>query len=59
MLNVGKSAFIKYMIVKYNVLFCSGGKHTDIMNLVFNQDMNTCSCVIFDIPRANRGRNDI
>lgn len=53
--NIGKSAFIKYMIVKHNVLFCSGGKHTDIMNLVFNQDMDNCSCVMFDIPRANRG----
>ena len=53
--NKGKSAFIKYMVVKYNCLFCSGGKHTDIMNLVFNQDMRTCRCVIFDIPRANKG----
>ena len=53
--NIGKSAFIKYMIIKHNVLFCSGGKHTDIMNLVFNQDMDSCSCVMFDIPRANRG----
>lgn len=25
------------------------------MNLVFNQDMDECSCVMFDIPRANRG----
>lgn len=53
--NIGKSAFIKYMIVKHNILFCSGGKHSDIMNLVFNQNMNDCNCVIFDIPRANRG----
>ena len=53
--NVGKSAFIKYMIVKHKVLFCCGGKYSDIMNLVFNQDMNECSCVIFDIPRANKG----
>jgi len=53
--GIGKSAFIKYMIVKYNVLFCSGGKHTDIMNLVFNQDMDRCNCVMFDIPRANKG----
>lgn len=53
--NIGKSAFIKYMIVKYKVLFCSGGKHSDIMNLVFNQDMDACNCVMFDIPRANRG----
>lgn len=53
--NVGKSAFIKYMIVKHKVLFCSGGKYTDIMNLVFNQDMDVCNCIMFDIPRANRG----
>ncbi len=53
--NIGKSAFIKYMIVKHKVLFCSGGKHSDIMNLVFNQDMDECNCVMFDIPRANKG----
>ena len=53
--NIGKSSFIKYMIVKHKVLFCSGGKHTDIMNLVFNQDMDNCNCVMFDIPRANKG----
>lgn len=53
--NIGKSAFIKYMIIKHKILFCSGGKHADIMNLVFNQDMDETSCVMFDIPRANKG----
>lgn len=53
--NIGKSAFIKYMIVKYGILFCSGGKYTDIMNLVFNQDMNNCKAVMFNIPRAHEG----
>ena len=53
--NIGKSAFVKYMIVKHQILYCSGGKYTDIMNLVFNQNMDECSCVMFDIPRANRG----
>lgn len=53
--NIGKSAFVKYMIVKHGVLFCSGGKYTDIMNLVFNNDMDNCNCVMFDIPRANMG----
>ncbi|HHZ82357.1 MAG TPA: hypothetical protein EYN64_06535, partial [Flavobacteriales bacterium] len=48
--NIGKSQFIKYMIVKHQVLFCCGGKYSDIMNLVFNQDMNDCRCVMFDIP---------
>lgn len=54
--NVGKSAFIKYMVVKYNVLFCSGGKYTDIMNLIFNNDMDICDCIMFDIPRAHEGK---
>jgi len=53
--NIGKSSFIKYMIVKHKVLYCSGGKHSDIMNLVFNQDMDECRGVFFDIPRANSG----
>ncbi|AET73220.1 replication associated protein [Phaeocystis globosa virus 12T] len=53
--NIGKSAFIKYMIIKHKILFCSGGKHADIMTLVFNQDMDETSCVMFDIPRANKG----
>lgn len=53
--NIGKSQFIKYCIVKHKVLYCSGGKYSDIMNLVFNSDMNETNCVMFDIPRANKG----
>ncbi len=52
----GKTAFIKYMIVKHQVLFCSGGKYSDIMNLVFNQDMDTCKAVMFNLPRASQGK---
>lgn len=54
--KVGKSSFIKYMAVKHSILLCCGGKHTDIMNLVFNQDMDNCSAVFFDIPRAHEGK---
>lgn len=53
--NIGKSAFIKYMVVKHNILYCGGGKHQDIMNLVFNQDMDKSNIVMFDIPRAHEG----
>ena len=53
--NIGKSAFIKYMVVKHNILYCGGGKHQDIMNLVFNQDMDKSNVVMFDIPRAHEG----
>jgi len=53
--NIGKTQFIKYCIVKHKILYCNGGKMSDIMNLVFNQDMNETSCVMFNIPRANEG----
>jgi len=53
--GVGKSAFVKYMVIKHKALFCDGGKKSDIINLVFNNDMNECSCIIWDIPRASRG----
>ena len=53
--NIGKSAFTKYMVVKHQALMCAGGKYSDIMNLVFNQDMDECTGIIFDIPRDHRG----
>lgn len=53
--NIGKSAFIKYCCVKHKVSFCCGGKYSDIMNLIFNQDMDKCNCIMFDIPRCNNG----
>lgn len=54
--NIGKSAFIKYMIVKHKILFVSGGKRSDIFNLVFNQDMDECTAVFFNIPREDKGQ---
>lgn len=53
--NIGKTQFIKYCVVKHKILFCNGGKMSDIMNLVFNQDMDETTCVMFNIPRANEG----
>lgn len=53
--NVGKSAFIKYCCVKHKVAFCCGGKYADIMNLIFNTDMDKVNCVMFDIPRCSNG----
>lgn len=53
--KVGKSAFVKYMVVKYNCLFCDGGKKSDLINLVFNNNMDDCKCIIWDIPRASKG----
>lgn len=53
--NVGKSAFTKYMIVKHKALYCDGGKKSDLINLVFNNDMDQCKCVIWDLPRSTKG----
>ena len=53
--NIGKTQFIKYCIVKHKILYCNGGKMSDIMNLVFNQNMDETTTVMFNIPRANEG----
>lgn len=54
--NIGKSAFVKYMVIKHNVLFCNGGKHSDLINLVFNANMENCKCIIWDLPRSTKGK---
>jgi len=53
--NIGKTSLLKYCIVHHNALPCIGGKFSDIMNLIFNNDMDMCSVVMFNIPRANKG----
>lgn len=53
--NVGKSVFTKYLVVKHKALFCDGGKKSDIINLVFNNDMDACNIIVWDIPRCNLG----
>jgi len=53
--NIGKSAFVKYMIIKHKALFCDGGKKSDLINLVFNNNMDECKCVIWDLPRGTKG----
>lgn len=52
--KIGKSAFVKYCVVKHKVLFCDGGKKADLVNLVFNQDMDETTCVMWDLPRVNK-----
>lgn len=53
--GVGKSAFTKYMVAKYNVLPISEGKKSDIINIVYNylEKHDEINCVIIDIPRDN------
>lgn len=54
--GLGKSAFCKYMYVKHNTLVIQGGKLADIMNIIFNTDMDNVNCVIIDIPRNTGNR---
>lgn len=53
--NNGKTQFMKYMISKYNCLFCCGGKRNDILNLCYNQkeylETANPAIIIWDLPR--------
>lgn len=51
--NVGKSSFCKYMYYTHGALVIQGGKLADIMNIMFNANMNDINTVIIDIPRNN------
>lgn len=53
--GIGKSSFVKYMVVKYKALFCDGGKKSDLINLVFNNNMDECRVIIWDLPRSTKG----
>lgn len=49
----GKSSFCKYMAKKHGTLIIRGGKLNDIMNIIFNADMDQHGAVIIDVPRVN------
>jgi len=50
--NIGKSAITKYLVVKYEAIFCVDGGYSNLCNLIFNNDMDLRTIVIFDIPRG-------
>lgn len=52
----GKTAFIKYMIHHHNALVCSSGKHADIINFIFNSDMDQSNVVFFTLSRSDKGK---
>jgi len=49
----GKSAFCKYLYVRHRTLVIQGGKLSDIVNIIFNTDMERVSALVIDIPRTN------
>ena len=51
--RIGKSQFCKYMFVKHGAIVIQGGKLSDIMNIIFNIDMEKTNMILIDIPRNN------
>jgi len=49
----GKSSFCKYMYIKHKAITIQGGKLADIMNIIFNLDMDIVNMLIIDVPRNN------
>lgn len=54
--NMYKSAVVKYMVLKHNAIPAVSGKYSDIINLIFNSDLNNKNIIVFDLPR-NHGNN--
>lgn len=56
--NVGKSSFVKYLVVKEDAIFIDEGKKSDIMNhcLTAYQNNNSMELFFFDIPRQNKSK---
>lgn len=52
--KVGKTALIRYLVDKHKAQFASGGKYTDVMNLVYHTNMDECRCVLFVLPREHK-----
>nr|WAE42347.1 MAG: replication associated protein [Cressdnaviricota sp.] len=50
--KIGKTQFIKYMCHHHKILPTTGGSERDIINMVFNQNMDETRCVMFNIARC-------
>jgi len=54
--NFGKSSFCKYLHIKHNCLVIQGGKLADIMNIIFNTNMDNVQSIVIDVPRVNKNK---
>lgn len=52
----GKSMFCKYMYVKHKAIVIQGGKLSDIVNIIFNTNMDDVNCIVIDIPRCTKNK---
>ncbi|PWN77299.1 hypothetical protein CV717_28505 [Bacillus cereus] len=51
--GMGKSTFCKYLAYTYNAVICGKGNYSDIINIMFNANMDNTNLVVFDLPRNN------
>jgi hypothetical protein len=51
--GVGKSQFCKYLAYHDNAVICGKGAYGDIVNIIFNANMDESNLVVFDLPRNN------
>lgn len=51
--GTGKSSFCKYLVYNFNAIVCGKGNYADIVNIIFNSNMDTTNIIIFDLPRNN------
>ncbi len=51
--GMGKSTFCKYLAHTYNAVICGKGNYSDIINIMFNANMDNTNLVVFDLPRNN------
>lgn len=51
--GVGKSSLCKYLCAKHNALYIDEGKKSDLINIIFNADMDKHNIIVIDVPRSN------
>jgi len=51
--GMGKSTFCKYLAYTYNAVICGKGNYSDIINIMYNANMDNTNLVVFDLPRNN------
>lgn len=51
--SVGKSVFVKHLVMNHNAILLTKGKYSDICNIIYKADMVKNRIVIFDLPRNN------
>lgn len=54
--DIGKSQFVKFCCHNLNAIALTYGKASDLMNMIFNADMDATNIIFIDIPRVGGNR---